>query len=102
MPTAGERELLDQRRDQILKLVTKGFFNELVNYGVVREEMIRVASHLLDHVLKQHEGAKAGPRRGPPPLTVASVIDRWKERALAGRGPGDLASPRARRLARRS
>lgn len=81
---AGESALLDGRRDQILKLVTKGFFNELVNYGVVREEMIRVASHLLDHVLKQHEGAKAGRAAAPAPLTVASVVDRWKsERWLA-------------------
>jgi RimJ/RimL family protein N-acetyltransferase len=80
----GESEVLDQRRDQILKLVTKGFFNELVNYGVVREEMIRVASHLLDHVLKQHEGSKAGRAASPAPLTVASVVDRWKtERWLA-------------------
>lgn len=80
---AGENALLDQRRDQILKLVTKGFFNELVNYGVGREEIIRVASHLLDNVLKQHERAKAGHATAPAPLTVASVVDRWKsERRL--------------------
>src|SRR3954463_11022772 len=80
----GESALLDQRRDRILKLVTKGFFNELVNYGVGREEIIRVASHLLDHVLKQHEGARAGRAEAPAPLTVASVVDRWKnERWLA-------------------
>ena len=80
---AGESALLDQRRDQILKLVTKGFFNELVNYGVGREEIIRVASHLLDNVLKQNERAKAGQAAAPAPLTVASVVDRWKsERRL--------------------
>jgi RimJ/RimL family protein N-acetyltransferase len=81
---ARESALLDQRRDQILKLVTKGFFNELVNYGVVREEIIRVASHLLDHVLKQHEGAKAGRAAASPPLTVASVADHWKAERWLG------------------
>src|SRR4029078_38547 len=37
--------------DQMLKLVGKAFYNELINYGVGQPEVIRVASHLLDNLL---------------------------------------------------
>ena len=42
-----------KQRDQMLKLVSKGFYNELINYGVRKEEVLRVASHLLDNLLAQ-------------------------------------------------
>jgi RimJ/RimL family protein N-acetyltransferase len=76
-------EVVDPRRDQILKLVTKGFFNEMVNYGVRREEMIRVASHLLDNVLKNGT-ARPGRSTSDATLTIAAVVDRWEaERTLS-------------------
>lgn len=71
-------EVVDPRRDQILKLVTKGFFNEMVNYGVRREEMIRVASHLLDNVLKQNGAARPGRSPSDTSLTIGAVVDRWQ------------------------
>ncbi len=44
-----------QQRDQMLKLVAKGFFNELTNYGVQKPEVVRVASHLLDNLMAQQQ-----------------------------------------------
>ena len=35
---------------QMLKLVAKGFYNELIKYGVKEPEILTVASHLLDNV----------------------------------------------------
>jgi RimJ/RimL family protein N-acetyltransferase len=60
-PSGEAWQVVDRQRDHMLKLVTKGFFNELVNYGVKREEMLRVASHLLDNLLSRDLG-KAQPR----------------------------------------
>jgi hypothetical protein len=41
-----------KQREQMLKLVSNGFYNELINY-VGKNEVLRVASHLLDNVLAQ-------------------------------------------------
>src|SRR4051794_18767966 len=81
--SSDEGAVMSQRRDQILKLITRGFFNELINYGVRREEIVRVASHLLDNVLDQQ-----GQPSGAWPVyntlfDLDSVRDEWKtERRL--------------------
>jgi RimJ/RimL family protein N-acetyltransferase len=72
-----EAAVVDQRRDQMLKLVAKGFFNELVNYGVRKEEIVRVTSHLLDNLLAQQ--ARRGGSLGAAQLDVDSVVDEWNE-----------------------
>lgn len=71
-------QVVDQQREQMLRLVTKGFFNELVNYGVKREEVLRVASHLLDNVLSQPEGEGQVRQTSESSLRLRSVQDRWK------------------------
>lgn len=58
---ADEDAVVGRRRDQVLKLVARGFFRELVNYGVGRDEIMRVASHLLDNLLSDHERAEGAP-----------------------------------------
>src|SRR4051812_23743165 len=40
-----------QYHEQMLKLVAKGFYNELINYGVNETEVLTVAGHLLDNVM---------------------------------------------------
>jgi hypothetical protein len=47
-----------KQRDQMLKLVAKSFYNELTNYGVSENEIINMASHLLDNLLAR--------KRNPP------------------------------------
>jgi RimJ/RimL family protein N-acetyltransferase len=66
-----------QQRDQMLKLVTKGFYNELTNYGVQKDEILRVASHLLDNLMEQ--GQKPGKEVAyyNDMFTLASVKDEW-------------------------
>jgi hypothetical protein len=46
-----------KQREQMLKLVAKGFYNELTNYGVRKDEIVWVASHLLDNLLAQEKKA---------------------------------------------
>jgi RimJ/RimL family protein N-acetyltransferase len=81
---AGERQVVDQQREQVLRLVTKGFFNELVNYGIKREEILRVASHLLDNVLSQLGDRDQARPASRSSLSLQSVQDHWTdERCLS-------------------
>lgn len=65
------------RRDQMLKLVSKGFYKELVNYGVEREEIIRVASHLLDNLMTERTPKGAGTEFYDNLFSVGDVNDEW-------------------------
>ena len=69
-----------KQRDQMLKLVSKGFYNELINYGVRREEVLRVASHLLDNLLAQEKKPSQGVEYYNGIFTVTSVKDEWSDR----------------------
>jgi RimJ/RimL family protein N-acetyltransferase len=69
-----------ERRDQMLKLVTKGFYNELINYGVERDEILKVASHLLDNVMAQQRKPGEGIQYYNKAFTIESVKVDWKER----------------------
>lgn len=74
-----EKEVQEQQRDQMLKLVTKGFYHELTNFGVETKEILRVASHLLDNVMSE----KDPPDHGIPYLNgvmdLDTVKDDWAE-----------------------
>jgi RimJ/RimL family protein N-acetyltransferase len=81
----GEDGVLDQRREQILKLVTRAFFKELRRYGIKEDEIVRVASHLLDNILSQKEGPRLQGRNEERPLTdveftIDAVSDDWEHK----------------------
>lgn len=73
-----------QRHEQMLKLVAKGFYNELMNYGVQKNEVLTVAGHLLDNIMQKD---------GSPPktadyynrlFTIRDIQDAWTaEKRLA-------------------
>lgn len=70
--------LIRQRRDQMLKLVAKGFYRELVNYGVEQAEILSVASNLLDN-LTSPEGRAQGPLPvHDQSLHLGLIQDSWK------------------------
>jgi RimJ/RimL family protein N-acetyltransferase len=79
-----ERGIVDEPREQMLRLVAKGFYKELVNYGVRREELLRVANHLLDNVLSQDDGGQPRRQSPGPDLGRRSLQDDWaQDRRLA-------------------
>jgi RimJ/RimL family protein N-acetyltransferase len=84
--SGGEDGVLDQRREQILKLVTRAFCKELRRYGIKEDEIVRVASHLLDNILSQKEGPRLRERTDEErPLTdveftVDAVSDDWEHK----------------------
>jgi RimJ/RimL family protein N-acetyltransferase len=75
----GEDGLVHHRRERVLKLVTRAFFNELTKYGIKQDEILRVASHLLDHVLarENRSPADAGGTTAVP-FTTDTVLDEWQ------------------------
>src|SRR6266540_131134 len=75
-----ETTAVKQQRDEMLKLVTKGFYNELINYGVRKEEILRVASHLLDNLMAQAKKPGEGIQYYNPIFTLDTVKDDWTER----------------------
>ena len=81
----SENELLvvKRKREQMLKFVAKGFYRELIKYGVDAGEVLTVANNLLGHVSTT-----------PEPMPVVSetdtsyslgvVEDHWRQECLIG------------------
>ncbi len=81
MDEQSDKEIASKKqRDQMLKLVAKGFYNELVNYGVKQPEIIRVASHLLDNLLAKGKRPDEEQPYYNDIFTLASVKDEWAKR----------------------
>ena len=76
---SDEQGVIAERREQMLKLVTKGFYNELVNYGVHDNEILKVASHLLDNLMAKGDKPRTGVQYYNEVFTLAEIKDGWKE-----------------------
>ncbi len=62
---------------QMLKLVAKGFYRELINYGVKEAEVVTVAGHLLDNIaLRSPPGGKSEKSYNGL-FTIPDVRDDW-------------------------
>jgi hypothetical protein len=69
-----------KQRDQMLKLVAKGFYNELTNYGVRKDEILWVGAHLLDNLLAQEKKPAEGVEYYDTIFTLGSAKDEWADR----------------------
>src|SRR5215468_7271433 len=80
MDEQSHKEIVGKKqRDQMLKLVAKSFYNELTNYGVSDQEVIHMASHLLDNLLAKESKPAEGVEYYNGLFTLASVKDEWTE-----------------------
>jgi RimJ/RimL family protein N-acetyltransferase len=80
MDERSDKEIAGKKqRDQMLKLVAKSFYNELTNYGVSEQEIIHMASHLLDNLLAKESKPAEGVEYYNDTFTLASVKDEWTE-----------------------
>lgn len=66
-----------QQRDQMLKLVAKGFYNEMTKYGVQKDEIVRVTSHLLDNLMSAPKQPDTNISYYNGLFTLASVQNDW-------------------------
>jgi RimJ/RimL family protein N-acetyltransferase len=72
-----ERDVVQEQRDQLLKLVTKGFYNELTNFGVEPKEVLRVASHLLDNIMGKKDLSENGIPYYDSVFNLETIQDDW-------------------------
>jgi len=85
MDEQSHKEIVGKKqRDQMLKLVAKSFYNELTNYGVSDQEVIHMASHLLDNLLAKESKPAEGVEYYNGIFTLASVKDEWTDRKQLG------------------
>ena len=78
MDEQSDKEIAGKKqRDQMLKLVAKSFYNELTKYGVSEQEIIHMASHLLDNLLAKERKPAEGVEYYNGVFTLASVRDEW-------------------------
>ena len=75
-----------KQRDQMLKLVAKGFYNELTNYGVRKDEILWVGAHLLDNLLAQEKKPAEGVEYYDTIFTLGSAKDEWR---IASKSPSN-------------
>lgn len=68
-----------QHHEQMLKLVAKGFYNELINYGVNEAEVLKVAGHLLDNVMQRNGPTSKQTEFYNNLFTIKDVRDEWKD-----------------------
>ena len=73
-----EKTASKQQRDQMLKLVAKGFYNELTKYGVGKDEIVRVTSHLLDNLMATPKQPESSVAYYNELFTLESVRDEWQ------------------------
>src|SRR5438094_998477 len=81
MDEQSDKEIASKKqRDQMLKIVTKGFDNRHIYYGVGQAAVIRVALHLLDNPLAKEKRPDKDLGYYNGIFTLASVKDEWADR----------------------
>jgi hypothetical protein len=66
-----------QHHEQMLRLVAKSFYNELINYGVNEAEVLSVAGHLLDNVMQKSMPTNQQADYYNSHFTVKDVRNEW-------------------------
>lgn len=64
---------------QMLRLVAKGFYRELINYGVKEAEVLTVAGHLLDNVVLKSPPVSRPERPYNQLFTIRDIQDDWPQ-----------------------
>ncbi|NVB39849.1 GNAT family N-acetyltransferase [Pseudenhygromyxa sp. WMMC2535] len=80
MTSDPERQQVARRQqEQMLKLITKGFYNELINYGVPESDIVTIATHLLGHVSSPDPSVSTQTGFYSRVFDLESIADRWTE-----------------------
>lgn len=84
MTTEIERNEAVAPHDQMLRLVARGFYRELIKYGVKEPEILTVASHLLDNVILKSPPESQASEPYSQLFRIRDVIDQWEESRTLG------------------
>ena len=66
-----------QHHKQMLRLVAKSFYNEMINYGVNKAEVLTVAGHLLDNMNPKNGSTNKEADYYNRLFTIKDVQDEW-------------------------
>ncbi len=81
MTTPDELSVTQQQHDQMLRLVTRSFYRELVNYGITAGEVVTVAGHLLDNVVQNGTHTAGATEYYNRLFTTGDIRDAWHDAA---------------------
>jgi RimJ/RimL family protein N-acetyltransferase len=80
MPSKNNNHLIKSRQKQLLKLVTKSFFKELVNYGVDASDIVTVSMNLLDYVTNNSEKLELNSGYYNNQFHIINVLNNWNKK----------------------
>jgi RimJ/RimL family protein N-acetyltransferase len=66
-----------RQQEQMLKLVTKSFYNELTNYGLNKNDIITASTHLLDHLIQKDGNLNNSNGFYNKDFTLDNIEDLW-------------------------
>ncbi len=78
MNSDSNSHLYKNHQDQLLKLVAKSFYKELVKYGVESSDIVTVSLHLLDHITEQPGSDETGTRFFSSEFQLNDIKDSWQ------------------------
>ena len=64
------------KQEQMLKLVTNGFYKELIKYGIPKRDIITISTYLLDHVIRGND-CKINSEFYNGLFTIRDIEDKW-------------------------
>jgi RimJ/RimL family protein N-acetyltransferase len=72
--------VVDLQKEQMLKLITRGFYKELINYGIDKKNIVTVSSNLLDYLLQDLKDSTLhkGDEYYNQLFAIKSIKDDWK------------------------
>jgi RimJ/RimL family protein N-acetyltransferase len=80
--TGKYTHLSSLQQDQMLKLITKTFYNELVTYGITQGNVISISSNLLDCVIQNDSCCDEKPDFYNNLFHVSKIEDKWEQSQL--------------------
>jgi len=70
-------QIREIQHQHMLKLISKGFYRELMNYGVSNQDIITVSTHLLDHLIPGSATIEKDIEYYNRFLTQKNIKDEW-------------------------
>ena len=81
MNKTNDDEMIDKlQQEQMLKMITKSFYNEMINYGINKNDIVTISTHLLDHLLESDEDRSRSIEYYNRDFKLNSVWDEWKNK----------------------
>jgi RimJ/RimL family protein N-acetyltransferase len=80
MIETSEKEIINRhKQNQMLKLATKSFYNELVKFGIEKSDIVTVSMQLLDYLMQKDGNQETDNAYYNRDFKVKGIIDNWAQ-----------------------